>query len=45
MGKGALIGGGAVLALAAVLGWAWQDGGERPLAELEAPALLPRIAS
>lgn len=45
MGKGAWIGGGVALVVAGVLGWAWHDGGQRPLSELEAPALLPRIAS
>ncbi len=29
------------LLLAAGLGWAWVDGGERPLAPLSAPAMLP----
>jgi hypothetical protein len=27
--------------LAAVLGWAWADGGERPLSPQTAPAALP----
>lgn len=31
----------AALLLAAVLAWAWADGGERPLAPLSAPAMLP----
>lgn len=31
----------AALLLAAGLGWAWVDGGERPLAPMSAPAMLP----
>ncbi len=34
-----LIGVGAVLA--ALLGWAWVDGGERPLSPQSVPAMLP----
>lgn len=34
----------ALLALVALLGWAWADGGERPLSEQSAPALLPQVA-
>jgi hypothetical protein len=29
------------LVLAGLLGWAWRDGGERPLSPQSAPALLP----
>lgn len=43
MRNGLLIG-GLVLALALTLGWAWRDGGERPLQELSAPAVLPASA-
>lgn len=28
-------------ALVAVLGWAWSDGGERPVGPQSAPAMLP----
>lgn len=45
MGRGVMIGGGGVLLLAAVLGWAWYDGGLRPQRLIETPALLPRIAA
>jgi hypothetical protein len=30
-----------LLALTALLGWAWADGGERPLTPQSAPAMLP----
>ncbi len=33
----------AALLLAAVLGWAWQDGGLRPLTPQSEPALLPQV--
>ncbi len=29
--------------LAAVLGWAWHDGGKRELAPMSAPAMLPKV--
>jgi hypothetical protein len=29
--------------LAAMLLWAWQDGGERRLQPIEAPAMLPKV--
>ena len=45
MGRGMMMSGGAALLLAAVLGWAWYDGGMRPERLIETPALLPRIAS
>lgn len=45
MGRGVMIGGGALLLLVAVLGWAWLDGGMRPQRLIETPALLPRIAA
>ena len=32
---------GALLALVVLLGWAWADGGERPLTPQSKPALLP----
>ena len=36
--------GAVVLALiAAVLGWAWNDGGERPITAMSAPAMLPKV--
>ena len=40
-----MIGGGALLLLAAVLGWAWYDGGLRPQRLIETPAMLPGIAA
>lgn len=45
MGRGVILGGGAALVLAGVLGWAWHDGGMRPLRTIETTALLPRIAA
>ncbi|MEQ1495965.1 MAG: hypothetical protein ABL912_09450 [Novosphingobium sp.] len=30
-----------LLGLASLLGWAWADGGERPLALQSVPAMLP----
>jgi hypothetical protein len=30
-----------LLGLAGLLGWAWADGGERPLTPQSAPAMLP----
>jgi len=45
MGRGVMMGGGALLLLAAVLGWAWYDGGMRPQHLIETPAMLPRIAA
>ena len=33
----------ALLALAALLGWAWSDGGMRPLSPQTAPAVLPQV--
>ena len=34
----------AALALAALLAWAWYDGGERPLEWIEEPIALPDVA-
>ncbi len=34
----------AALLLVALLGWAWQDAGLRPLTTLTEPALLPQVA-
>jgi hypothetical protein len=32
-----------LLGLVVLLGWAWADGGERPLAPQSGPALLPEV--
>lgn len=40
-----MIGIGVAAVLAAVLGWAWYDGGEVPLTEISDPALLPKVGS
>ncbi len=40
-----MIAGGGLAVLCLVLGWAWYDGGERPLSRMEAPAMLPKVGS
>jgi hypothetical protein len=44
MRKGWLVLGLGGTAVAAVLVWAWRDGGEEPLREITAPANLPGAA-
>jgi hypothetical protein len=41
--KGWMFGGLGLALLAVTLLWAWQDGGERPLETLVAPAMLPKV--
>jgi len=38
-----ILAGMAALLLAALLGWAWQDAGLRPLTPHTEPALLPQV--
>ncbi len=38
-----MLGGLGLALLAALLGWAWHDGGERPLTPMSAPAMLPKV--
>ena len=37
------IAGAGFTALCALLGWAWHDGGARPLRALAEPAMLPQV--
>jgi len=41
--KGWMFGGLGLALLAGLLGWAWLDGGERALAPMSAPAMLPKV--
>jgi len=43
-GRKSVLGFAVVLIVAAVLGWAWNDGGERPVSPQIAPATLPGVA-
>jgi hypothetical protein len=43
IGRKSMVGLVAGLALAAVLGWAWHDGGEVPLSPHSTPAMLPGL--
>lgn len=43
--KGWMFGGLGLALLVAILLWSWQDGGERALQPVEAPAILPEIGS
>ncbi len=38
-----MLGGVAMVLLAALVLWAWRDGGQRPLVPMEAPAMLPKV--
>jgi hypothetical protein len=38
-----MLGGLGLALLAGLLAWAWNDGGERPLAPMSAPAMLPKV--
>jgi len=41
--KGWIFGGLGLVLLAALMLWAWHDGGERPLQKMESPAMLPKV--
>ena len=43
--KGWLMAAAALALGAALLVWAWIDGGERPLSPLNAPAMLPKVGA
>ena len=42
--KGWILAGIAALLLTALLGWAWNDAGLRPLTAQSEPALLPQVS-
>ena len=41
--KSCMIAGAGLAALGAMLGWAWHDGGARPLSAQVEPAMLPQV--
>ena len=41
--KSWMVAGAGLAALCALLGWAWHDGGVRPLSAQAEPALLPQV--
>lgn len=41
--KSWMVAGAGLVSLCALLGWAWHDGGARPLRALAVPAMLPQV--
>ena len=41
--KSWIMAGGGFALVCAVLGWAWADGGQRPLTPRSEPAMLPQV--